>query len=206
MTIILKLIGGALSLGRGLIEQYLAHWRITVPLTIVALLVWQNHNLKADLHTAQQEHYNYIAQVSIDASARQATLVEQARQADIMMATTSTVHLKTIKHLKELNNEQLKAQALPLNRTITDLRNRLRDSIAAHAAERLSDYSQYPGGFAGRGGDGDPADIGERCQTLERYYSNLELGCAVTTADYNTLAARSRRLCEIFPCKGVLNE
>ena len=78
-------------------------------------------------------------------------------------------------NLKAIKNEYLKKQKLD-SVTIGDLRNKLRDKIAADSftvPEAPSDTETNPEVWR------------ERYSTLTRQYDTLKYGCAITTADFN---------------------
>lgn len=207
MTFILSLLGGLFTRVVNLLQLALQHWRIVLPVVLITLLWMRNESLEADLAAAQKLHYDYMAQVSVDSAKRQATLVEQARQAEAFMDDSGKAHAVTILNLQDYYNAKIKADSVSHVRNAADLRSQLRIALdaQAYATRRPADIAGSIERPAGSGGDSNPACPGERYQTLQSQYEILELGCAVTTEDYNTLASRARRLCQTYPCKGLID-
>lgn len=207
MTLILSLLGGLFSKAMNLLRLALEHWRIVLPVVLIALLWMRMGSLETDLAAAHKLHYDYMAQVSIDTAKRQATLVEQARQSEIFMDDTGKAHAVTILNLLDYYNAKIKTDSASHVRNAADLRSQLRIALdaQAYAARRPADTAGSIERPAGSGGDGNSACSGERYQALQSQYEILELGCAVTTEDYNTLASRARRLCKTYPCKGLID-
>lgn len=198
-----RVMAGALDILRLALE----HWRIVLPIVLIALLWMRIESLETDLADAHKLHYDYMAQVSKETAERQATLKEQARQSEIFMDDTGKAHAVTILNLQDYYNAKIKADSASHVRNAVDLRSQLRIALdaQAYAARRPADTAGSIERPAGSGGDGNPAGTGERYQALQSQYAILELGCAVTTEDYNTLASRARRLCQTYPCKGLID-
>ncbi|WP_230341653.1 lysozyme family protein [Methylobacillus arboreus] len=128
--------------------------RIVLPIVLLSLLWMRNEFLEDELVFAHKLHYDYVAQVSIGVAEQQATLIEQARQAEIIMDETRKNHLATISHLQDFYNEKIKADIAPLTRTGTDLRSQLRIALDAEAyvARRPADPNGYIERTTGGGG------------------------------------------------------
>lgn len=207
MTVLLSLLGGLFSRIVDLLQLALVYWRIVLPVVLIALLWLRIESLEADLADAQQLHYDYIAQVSIGSAKRQATLVEQARQAEAFMDDTGKAHAVTILKLQDYFNAKIKANSASHVRSAADLRSQLRIALdaQAYAARRPTDTAESHEGPSSIGGDGNSTDIRKRLQKLHNDYATLEIGCAITTQDYNTLAKRVERMCQIYSCIGIDN-
>jgi hypothetical protein len=94
-------------------------------------------------------------------------------------------------NLKAIKNEYLKKQKLD-SVTIGDLRNKLRDQLAADA-------------FTVPKAPADTSATSEEWRdsyrTLARQYETLKYGCAITTNDYNLLRDWSDAACEQVGCE-----
>ncbi len=189
--IILKLIFSRIAKFAAFVIE---HWRVFLPAAMVCLALWYVYSLRSERDDALASLAKYKAEVIQQQQARAADNARKQQQADQQLADIMATHAE------QLNQIRRQADALNITntrnaRTINDLRNRLRDAIQSGAADGLPGFPETTGDPAESGGDRDPATA------RPTYIEALELGCEVTTADYNALWKSWDSACQVYGCQ-----
>lgn len=173
------------------------HWRVFLPVLIVGLTLWHINSLTQQRDDARTEYANHLAE---DAAAMVERAAEnRAKDASMqyIIVQTGKVHDRQFDILKG-QYDALDKQKRGADRTNADIRSQLRRELEKAAnATRLS---CLPGGsFKSPESwpNGDSADTRETLTDAD-YIEKLELGCAITTADYNTLYERVEAANQIY--------
>lgn len=170
------------------------HWRVFLPAAMVGLALWYVHGLRSERDDARQALADYKSEVIQQQQARAADNARKQQEVEQQLADIMATHAE------QLNQIRRQADALNITntrnaRTIDDLRNRLRDAIQSGAADGLPGFPETTGDPAESGGDRDPATA------RPTYIEALELGCEVTTADYNALWQSWDSACQVYGCQ-----
>lgn len=170
------------------------HWRVFLPAAMVCLALWYVHVLRSERDDALASLAKYKAEVIQQQQARAADNARKQQHADQQLADIMATYAE------QLNQIRRQADALNITntrnaRTIDDLRNRLRDAIQSGAADGLPGFPETTGDPAESGGDRDPTTA------RPTYIEALELGCEVTTADYNALWQSWDSACQVYGCQ-----
>ena len=155
---------------------------IPVAICLGVYVLWGRYD---DLHTEYYAHLasDHAAKVERDAENR-------AKDASMkyIIEQTSKLHAVQLDILKG-QYYALDKQKRGADRTVADLRRQLQWDLAEAANARLP---SIPGGYLRppeSWPDGNSADLGQTFTDAD-YIDKLELGCAITTSDYNTLYER----------------
>lgn len=167
------------------------HWRIVLPVIVIIVAAWHYLALRTERDSAIKELAEYVEQAKLQKAAREAENAEKARIHQNILESNRKSHAEQIAQL-EASYHALKNTS---SRTISDLRNELRNTIEAHAASRLSGISETIGTPPESGRNGDAAITGQE------YLEALEIGCAITTADYNALWNDWNDACRVYGCR-----
>lgn len=182
-----------LAIGKviGVVKFVIEHWRIVLPAIVVIVAAWHYLGLRAERDTAIKDLNEYVMKAELEKAAREAENAEKAR-----------IHQNILESIRKSHGEQiaqLEAQYHALkntsSRTIADLRAELRDTIKTASPSRLPGISETTGDPAESGRNGDAAVAGQE------YLEALEIGCAITTADFNALWEAWDSACRIYGCK-----
>jgi hypothetical protein len=181
------------------------HWRIVLPVLIVLAVWWCIHTLRVERDEARQQLADYQAAVIEAGKVRAAENLQKEIRAQQARDKVQSSHLSTIEKLRRqyvLLHERDRQQGEKDRQASIDQRDdlwreRLRLDLA-NASAGLPSLPEAAGVPAEDRGDGDTADPR---QAREGYIENLEIGCAVTTADYNALMESWLKNCKIFGCK-----
>lgn len=187
-------LGGLVSKALALFEFVIKHWKVFLPLAIVLLGLWKINSLANERDAAINELAVYEDQVRKATDERELENTKKETEFQTIMRMEIDYHQAELNKLRGLFNAE-KTKSTALARTNDDLRNKLRNEIEALAALRLSGGFNRPIGPTEGGGNSDTADSG---YGLEAYTSTLELACATTTSDYNTLYQRCAAVNRIF--------
>jgi hypothetical protein len=185
---------GTWSLLKKFTTFIIARWRVFLPLAIVVTVFLCIHTLRVQRDDARQELAEY--QVAIE-TALQEFAQESRRKETEAAAARDQVHAQhqsEIELLRRSTDEQKEAA----DRTVAGWRERVRLELDRSAAYGVPGLSESAGGSSEGGGECHSADPGEE---TERYIEALELGAAITTADYNACMAGWTKACEIYGCK-----
>lgn len=189
LGIIFKLaIGKAIGIFKIAIE----HWRIVLPAIIIIVAAWHYLGLRAERDTAIKELAEYVRQAELQKAAREAEIAEKARIHQSILESSRESHAEQVAQL-EASYHALKNTS---SRIIADLRAELRDAIKAASDARLSGVSETIGTPPESGRNGDTTVTGQ-----EEYLETLEIGCAITTADYNALWNDWNDACLVYGCR-----
>ena len=191
LGIIFKLVIGKAI---GVVKFVIEHWRVILPVAMVCLALWYVNGLRSERDDALTELANYKAEVIQQQQARAADNARKQQQADQHLAAIMATHAE------QLNQIRRQADALNITntrnaRTIDDLRNRLRDAIQSGAADGLPGFPETAGDSAESRRDRDTT------AARPTYIEALELGCKVTTADYNALWQSWDAACQVYGCR-----
>ncbi len=189
--IILKLIFSRLARFAAFVIE---HWRVFLPVAMVCLALWYVNGLRSERDDALTELADYKAEVIQQQQARAADNARKQQQADQHLADIMATHAE------QLNQIRRQADALNITntrnaRTIDDLRNRLRDAIQSGAADGLPGFPETAGDSAESRRDRDTT------AARPTYIEALELGCEVTSADYNALWSAWDSACKVYGCR-----
>lgn len=175
----LWLLGGFKSFCKFLAE----HWRVVLPLVLVALIVLTILHYKNAYEQEKKDFSDYIALVKEESRLRdelnKRVGIEHAKQTLIL----KNQHASIIEYLRGQYNASLKNKDSTINSG-----NAMRDSLRRQLADATKGLPEHSGGsirLAEVGADSNAADTGQA-----EYTKTLEYACAITTADYNTLYDR----------------
>jgi hypothetical protein len=177
------------------------HWRVFLPLLIVALILICIHTLRMQRDDARKELADYQAATLAAKEKRAAENQRKDQAAQHARDQQQAAHQAQINILRrqyETEHQGRKADQVSAGQRDDLWRERLRLELANAAAARMSSVPEAPGVPAAGGGERNAADTG---QARERYIDNLEIGCAVTTSDYNACISSWTKACEIYGCK-----
>lgn len=159
------------------------HWRVFLPAAMVCLALWYVHSLRSERDDALTELANYQAQVEDAQRQRRILNMVIEHRLELELAKVDAVHESQMTTLMENYNATLKDKAAAVA-TAADLRRRLRDSLEAFTAARMSEDRAGSLDASGSRGDSHPASAG---YDAEAYLETLETACADTTLHYNTV-------------------
>jgi hypothetical protein len=155
---------------------------------IIVLLCLYAYWQKLQLGDIQQEYTEYKRTIQYQADMQKAKNEILRKQAETALNDATVIYDNNLKAIK---NEYIKKQKLD-SVTIGDLRNRLRDQLAADTftvPETPADTSATS------------EEWRDSYRTLARQYETLKYGCAITTNDYNLLRDWSDAACEQVGCE-----
>jgi hypothetical protein len=184
-----RLLDGFLKIAAFVFE----HWRIFLPVAIVALGLWRINALTMQRDDARQIHARHL-QADQDAQEKRRVdntikyLKAEADQAKLMAEHQSTVATLRIQY------ETLQGHKAVADRSLGNFRERVRLDTERIATIGLSGILEAAGGSAEGEGNCDAAAIGKA-------YDTLEIACAMTTADYNALWQAWESACNVYGCK-----
>jgi hypothetical protein len=195
LTIIFSAFRWIGSVVAKLVELAITHWRIVLPLLLIALMAWHYVGIRKERDAAVQALVEYKAEV-LEAK-RQRAIENMALE----QATAIVMEQEKAKHAVQIEKLRRSYNAIRKDKTAADitaatLRSELRRELEkATAATGLSGHS---GGLvrpAKIGGDSNTTNTGH---DAERYIDTLEHACAITTSDYNTLYDRVETVNRIY--------
>ena len=176
----------------------LKHWRITLPVVLIAVLAFAVKHHFAVVKERDQAVADYAAHLENDERDRALRRKENQLKEEAYAQETEkrkSDHAATILKLKEFYNASLKNKDAAIADAVT-LRDSLRRKLnEAYSSARLSEGTDRPLGLTEIRKDCDAAGSG---QADSDYINTLEYACAITTADYNTLHDRCEVINKIF--------
>lgn len=188
-------LGGLVSKALALFEFVLKHWKVFLPLAIVLLGLWKINSLANERDAARDELTAYEEQVRVATEERKLENAKKETEYKTVVQIERDKHQAELDKLRGLYNA-VKDKSTTLARTNVDLRNRLsRQLEEAITSNGLSGGFNRPFGLAESGGNSNTTGTG---YGLEAYTNTLELACATTTSDYNTLYQRCAAVNKIF--------
>jgi hypothetical protein len=189
---------GTWSLLKKFTTFIIARWRVFLPLAIVVAVFLCIHTLRVQRDDARQELAEY--QVAIDAALQEFAQESRRKETEAAAARdqVQAQHQSEIELLRSSTDELLLEQKETADRTVAGWRERVRLELDRSAAYGLPGLPESAGGSAEGGGECHSADPGE---APERYIEALELGAAITTADYNACISGWTKACQIYGCK-----
>lgn len=170
------------------------HWRVFLPLLILCLMLWQYNRVTSQRDAAVTELAEYKAQIVQLANQRKAENIQKAIDANVRMRSVVENHAEEMETIRRIANDRLRAEKNYADRTINDLRNRLRNTIASGIG--MPEIPSTTSRIAAGGTDSDTTVTGQ-----EEYLESLEIGCAITTADFNALWNAWRQACDVYGCE-----
>lgn len=173
----------------------IAHWRIVLPVAIVVLTFLYIFKLQGQRDDARQaliEHKLFIAQ---EQERRQIENMRKDQATVLAMSEINARHAGQLEQLRRSADEKIKGQTIAHDRAIDEWRERVRLEIARGATNGLPDLPSATSESAGGGGYSDTA-----CAREEAYIEAIEMGCAITTADYNALHDAWSQACAVHGC------
>lgn len=190
----LKSIAGAIA------TYVFERWRVFFPLAIVAAVLICIHTLREQRDDARATLANYQAANLKAKQDRAAENLRKEQDAQRERDKTQAAHQaqnEILRRQYEREHQGRKADKATADHRDALWRERLRLELATAAAARLPGVPEAAGVPAQGGGERNAADPG---QARERYIENLEIGCAVTTSDYNACISSWTKACEIYGC------
>jgi hypothetical protein len=185
-----KLLSALLSIAAFIIE----HWRIFLPLAIVVAGLWRINVVTAQRDDARAQYANHIAADKSAAELRRQENTAKYMKASAQQAISNYQHQSEVNILKGKYEERVRANSVASATSINDWRERVRLEVARNATYGMPGDSSDSSGSAEGKRDGDTA-------ITRQAYENLELACAITTADYNSLRRWADNTCRIYTCK-----
>lgn len=154
------------------VTGYIIDLAVRYPLQIIIVLLclygfWQ----KLQIDDIQQEYTEYKRSIQYQVDMAKVKNEVLRKQAETALNEATIIYDNNLKAIK---NEYLKKQKLD-SVTIGDLRNRLRDQLAASGYTVPETPSDTENTEVWR----------ERYSKLAGQYETLKYGCAITTADFN---------------------
>lgn len=182
-----------LAIGKviGVVKFVIEHWRIVLPAIVVIVAAWHYLGLRAERDSAIKELAEYVHQAELQKAAREAENAEKDRIHQNILESSRKSHAEQIAQLEA----QYHALKNTSSRTIADLRAQLRDTIKTASPSRLPGISETIGTPPESGRNGDAAVTGQD------YLEALEIGCAITTADFNALWNDWNDACQVYGCR-----
>jgi hypothetical protein len=185
LTIALLFVKNALN---GALRLFLAHWRVLIPLLIVAYGLYQFNALYKAKNDAINELASFKQAIAIKVREQE---IENAIKLQIAKKEVEQSEQTYARQIEVIKNVYEKRTKTDVN-TIADLRNRLREQIA-------SDTFTMP----------DPYTNSERTAqewqnsyaTIVGQYQNLIDACSITTSDYNLLRDWADTSCNQIGCQ-----
>lgn len=184
-----RLLDGFLKIAAFVFE----HWRVLLPLAIVALGLWRINALTEQRDDAR---HKFAQHLQADQAAQENRRIENTikyLQAESSKAKLMARHQSIIATLRG-QYERLQGDKATADRSLGNFRERVRLDTERIAALGLPSIPQAAGEPAEGRGYRDPAAAGQACATLE-------LACAITTEDYNALRGAWDSNCEVFGCR-----
>lgn len=167
-----------------LLAFVLEHWRIVLIVGICLYAYWNKTRYENTLFQFQAYKAEIAQQVAI--AERENALLR--KQAEARIHDAQNEYNKTVEAIK---NDYLKKQKRDAI-TINELRNRLRETIAADTFTMPETPSNS---------DGTAEEWRNSYATLIRKYESLKSGCALTTGDYNLLREWADAACNQVDCE-----
>lgn len=198
MLSLLKLIGFALSKVFAVLLEILSftikHWRIFLPLAIAALALWRFNVVLNQRDDARAQYANHLADDKAASETRRQENTAKFLKASAQIALSNYQHQSEINVLRGKYESQIKSDKASATNSINNWRERVRLEVARNttAYGLPSDPGNTSGSTEGKT-DCDTTAAGQA-------YENLELACAITTSDYNSLRRWADTTCEIYRC------
>lgn len=187
----LKLILGGLF---KTITTFIAeNWRWFIPLCALLATLWYIHHLQGQRDAAVNALASYV-QAANEATAKQkADNLAKENAAKATLGAISTIHQAEIVTLRKQYEHANKTDQAAADGRIDLWRDRVRLEVARNA----DGMRQIPDPA------GQPAEKGRDCHATDsrQAYDTLEIACAITTSDYNTLHESWDKACEIYGCQ-----
>lgn len=198
MLSLLKLIGFGLSKVLDVFLQILTftieHWRIFLPLAIVALALWRFNVVLNERDDARAQYATHLAEDKAAAETRRQENTAKYLKASAQNAISNYQHQAEISILKGKYENKIRSDSATAAASINGWRERVRLEVARNStAYGLPSNTGDTSGSAEGKRDSDPI-------TVEQAYENLELACAITTSDYNSLRRWADNTCKIYVC------
>lgn len=195
---LLKLIGFGLSKVFSVFIEILTfiikHWRIFLPLAIVTLALWRFNVVLNQRDDARAQYANHLADDKTAAETRRQENTAKYLKASAQIAISNYQHQSEISFLRSRYESKIKTDKAAATNSLNNWRERVRLEVARNTAAYglPSDTGNTIGSTEGKP-DCDTTAAGQA-------YENLELACAITTSDYNSLRRWADTTCEIYGC------
>ena len=170
------------------------HWRISLPLAIVGLALWRFNVVLNQRDDARAQYANHLADDKASAETRRQENTAKFLKASAQIAISNYQHQSEIGILRSLYESKSKTDKAAAASNLNNWRERVRLEVARNttAYGLPSDTGTTSGSAEGKP-DCDTTAAGKA-------YENLELACAVTTSDYNSLRRWADNTCSIYNC------
>ena len=178
----------------GVLTWCIEHWKIMLPALIVAVTIWQFHRIINERDDIKQQYATHIKADKDAVDQRDKENKAKQAAADVAQVELKSKHDLEIQKLKGIDDAKYKDQQSRNNDTVAMWRDRLRIELAKQTTFGLSDIYGTSEGSAESGGICDTT-------AFRKAYDTLEIACAVTTSDYNSLYESWSKACEIYGCK-----
>lgn len=193
MTILLALLSSVFKKILAVLTWCIDHWKIMLPALIVAVTIWQFHRVITERDAIKSEYAEHIKADNQAAADRKIENEKKKLRADAGQLEIKAKHDLEIQKLKGIDDAKYKDQQSRNNDTVAMFRERLRIELAKQTTLGLSDIY---------GTAEEPTQSGGNCDTaaFRKAYDTLEIACAVTTSDYNSLYESWEKACQIYGC------
>lgn len=176
------------------------HWRIFLPLAIVGLTLWRFNVLLDERDDARKQYADHLAEDKAAAETRRQENTAKFLKADALSEVSRHQHQNELILLRGKYEQQIKGIKNAADGSIDDWRERVRLEVARNASYGLPSDSGNTSGLAEGKRDSDTTAAGQA-------YENLELACAITASDYNSLRRWADNTCKIYGCtESILNK
>lgn len=196
--IFFKLIGLAfsklLTVFLTILSFVIKHWRIFLPLAIVVAGLWRINVVTAQRDDARAAMDKHLAEDKAAVELRRQENTAKYLKASALQELSSYKHQTEINVLRDKYEQRISTDKAAAAADVNNWRERVRLELARNAAYGMPGASIDSNGSAEGKRDCDPAIAGQA-------YENLELACAITTADYNSLRRWADNTCRIYTCK-----
>jgi hypothetical protein len=177
-----------------ILASTIKHWRIFLPLAIVTLALWRFNVVLNQRDDARAQYANHLADDKAAAETRRQENTAKFLKASAQIVLSNYQHQSEISILKGRYENKMQHDKAAAAASINNWRERVRLEVARNttAYGLPSNTSNTSGSTEGKS-DCDTTAAGQA-------YENLELACAITTSDYNSLRRWADNTCKIFGC------
>jgi hypothetical protein len=169
------------------------NWRVCLPLVLAGMLYGYIHHLQSQRDTARHDYETLLQAVQQTETALQQEQQIKDAQSALAIAQVNANHQSEIETLRREDAIKHKQDMDAAARTIDQWRERVRLEVARNS-DTVAMLSSPTEQLAGGGSDCDATVAREA-------YETLELACAITTSDYNTLWLAWKSNHDVYGCR-----
>ncbi|MES2500823.1 MAG: hypothetical protein V4570_09810 [Pseudomonadota bacterium] len=178
----------AKSILNGALRLFLEHWRVLIPLLIVAYCLYAFNAMYKAKNEAINELSAFKQAIAVKVREQE---IEQAIKLSIAQQAVEKSQLDHSKQIEAIKNDYAKRYQVNVN-TIASLRNSLREKVRSDTfaipeidpnTERTAD--EWRNSYS----------------AIDRQYKNLVDACSITTIDYNLLRDWADIACNQIGCE-----